>query len=286
MEMVHFIPPSQRRLALLAAQADPSPVLIHGSSGTGKGAIARWIHENSPRAGLPFISADRSKPLAAQMPKAQGGTFYVDEIGENSLSEQKLLVDAITLRSIPHPENPQLRMLINVRIMVSSSQSLDSRAAGGLFNADLLEKLSVYRVEMPELSSREDFVDVAEGLLGELVREVHKEHLKKVSPEAWKRLRSYDWPGNLRELRNVLRLAVLASQGDEITTTDLPAFGHEQTDFRSTREEFEKIYLLELLKSFDGEIERACKMARMDEETFRAKLERLGIPTPSSGPLQ
>jgi len=280
MEMVHFIPPSQRRIALMAAQADPTPVLIHGSSGTGKGAIAKWIHANCPRAGLPFVTAKRDEPLATQIPKAQGGTFYIDEIGELSLSEQKLLLETVSQRSIPHPENPNLRMLVNVRLMASTSRSLDGRAQGGLFNAELLEKLSVYRVEMPELASREDFVDVVEGIVSELVREVHKEHLRQIHADAWRKLKGYDWPGNLRELRNVLRMAVLNAQGDEILAENLPAFGHDQADFRSTREEFERIYLLELLRSFDGEVERASKVAQMDPAAFRAKLERFGIPTP------
>ena len=285
MEMVHFIPPSQRRIALLAAQADPSAVLIHGASGTGKGAIARWIHSNGPRAGLPFVTAQRDLPLLSQIPAANGGTLFIEEIGERPLSEQKLLLELIQLRSIPHPENPSLRMLMNVRLITSSGRSLDGRAQGGLFNPLLLEKLNAFRIEMPDLASREDFRDVVEGILGELVREVHKEHLKRMSVGTWDQLRSYEWPGNLRELRNVLRIAVLSAQGDELLETDLPQFGHDQNDFRNTREAFEKIYLAELLRSFDGEIDRACKMTQMDPLLFRQKLQKHGLqPSRTPGP--
>ena len=82
MEMVHFIPTGQRRLAMLAAQADTAPALISGASGTGKGAIARWIHSNSPRAAHPFIIATRDRTFIEQISEAQGGTIVIPEIGE------------------------------------------------------------------------------------------------------------------------------------------------------------------------------------------------------------
>ena len=90
MEMVHFIPPSQRRLAMLAAQADTAPVLIYGASGTGKGAIARWIHQNGPRATRPCLTATHDRPLSAQIPEAQGGTLLITEIGAVSYTHLTL----------------------------------------------------------------------------------------------------------------------------------------------------------------------------------------------------
>ena len=91
--MVHFIPPSQRRFALLAAQADSAPVLIHGTSGTGKGAIARWIHSNGPRATYPFEIAHQSRSLANQILRNSGrNSHYFPEIGKWTLSEQKILL--------------------------------------------------------------------------------------------------------------------------------------------------------------------------------------------------
>src|SRR3954454_19201760 len=82
MQMVHFIPSSQRRLALLAAQADTAPALICGGAGTGKGAIAQWVHANGPRAAKALVTATHTEPLAAQIHRAQGGTLIVPEIGE------------------------------------------------------------------------------------------------------------------------------------------------------------------------------------------------------------
>jgi len=278
MEMVHFIPSSQRRLALLAAQADSAPVLIYGGSGTGKGAIARWIHSNGPRAGLPLKIATQSKPLVGQILEAQGGTLVIPEVGEWTLSEQKTLLSLLKTKSIPHPTEGQMPVIAHVRIIGTTSQALEGRAQGGLFNRELLEKLNVFRIEMPPLSKRlGEFDDIVLGIVREVTRETHKEHLRNLSSEAWERLRSYDWPGNLRELRNVLRYAVTACKSDEIGDTDLPDFGYTKIDFRATREQFEKIYILELLKSFDWEIDKTCRMAQMNKNILLSKIKHYGI---------
>jgi two-component system response regulator HydG len=169
-------------------------------------------------------------------------------------------------------------MLVNARIIVTTSQSLDARAAGGLFNGDLLKKLNVFRIEMPALEKRiEEFEDIVLGILGEITRELHKEHLRGLSPAAWKKLRAHDWPGNLRELRNVLRFATITAQGDLVTEEDVPDFGLEHVDFRATREEFEKIYLLELLRTFNWQIDRTSEATRMDQESLLARMARFGI---------
>src|SRR3954451_19342881 len=99
MEMVHFIPASQRRLALLAAQADTAPALIYGASGTGKGAIARWVHANGPRAAKIFLVATQDKPLADQILEALGGTLTIPEMGEWPLGEQKALLGFLRTKS-------------------------------------------------------------------------------------------------------------------------------------------------------------------------------------------
>ena len=275
MEMVHFIPPSQRRLAMLAAQAEAAPVLIRGGSGTGKGAIARWIHLNGPRAALPLIEADRKFPLALQFPKAQGGTFIISEVGEWPLSEQKILLGFLRTKSITVSG---MTTLLNVRIIATTSAALEGRAQGGLFNPELLPALNVFRLEMPALAERfDEFEDIVTGILGEITREVHKEHLRSITPDALSALRGYDWPGNIRELRNVLRIAAVATRGDTVELSSLPEFGHDRIDFRATRDQFEKIYLLELLKTFDWEVDRTSKMARIDKDTLLAKIQKHGI---------
>src|SRR4051794_13768169 len=113
MEMVHFIPPSQRRLALLAAQAETAPVLIYGASGTGKGAIARWIHANGPRGAYTFLIANQSKSLVDQIVEAQGGTLAIPEMGEWPFAEQKMLLGYLKTKSVPRSDGGNMPVLAN-----------------------------------------------------------------------------------------------------------------------------------------------------------------------------
>lgn len=264
---------------MLAAQADTAPALIFGGPGSGKGAICGWIHANGPRATRPLVHANPKLSLVRQLPQAQGGTFVINEIGEWPLAEQRALLSFLKTKSVPHPDSDGTPMLLNVRIIATTSQALEGRAQGGLFNSELLAKLNVFRIEMPALNRRgEDFDDVVMGIVGEISRELHKEHVRGLAADAWKLLRDYDWPGNIRELRNVLRLAVVASQGDLIEASELPQFGHDRLDFRATREQFEKVYILELLKTFDWQIDKTCRMTRMDKGALLTKMSQYGIP--------
>lgn len=276
--MVHFIPSGQRRLAILAAQADTAPVLILGAEGTGKGAIARWIHNNSPRSTRSFLIATQDQSLASQILNAKNGSLVIPEISECSRSEQLLLLNYLKTKSIPHPQDENLQMLVNTRIMVTSSHALEGRSQAGLFNSELLQKLNVFRIEMPNLKERtEEFDDIVNGILGEITRELHKEHIKTLSPSVWNVFRLHEWAGNIRELRNVLRVAVIQTQNDFIDLEDIPNFSDEKIDFRATREEFEKTYIIELLKTFDWQIDKTCQMSRIDKDALLNKIKKYGI---------
>lgn len=281
-KMVHFIPPSQRKLAMLAAQADSSPVLICGSSGTGKSAIAKWIHSTGVRSGRVFLVANRKKSLTSQLIEAQGGTLMIEEIGEWSLSEQKVLTEYFSSKCILHPDGSGTKMLLNVRVICTSSQVLEGRAEASLFNPELLHDLNFFKIKMPPLEKRSDeFEDIVLGIAGEVARELHKEYLLNkdggLSEEAWENLRSYDWPGNIRELRNVIRIGVTQAKGDRLEASDFPAFGHDRVDFRATREQFEKIYLSELFKTFHGDFAQITKAAGIEEAILKSKLSQYGI---------
>lgn len=283
--MIHFIPPSQRRLAMLAAQADSAPVLISGGSGTGKGAIAKWIHRNGARAAQTLKEASRDFSLASQIRESQGGALMIPEIGEWPLGEQKVLLTYLNTKSIPHQTDPGMKMLVNTRIIATSSHALEGRAQAGLFNPELLTKLNVFRLEMPPLTKRTaEFEDIVLGIVKEITHEFQKDYLRKLELAAWDKLKAYTWPGNLRELRNVLKLAITAAEGEMILAKDLPDFGQDKMDFRSTREEFEKIYISELLKSFNFQIDRTCQMTRLDKAALLEKIKKYGIqisPQPS-----
>lgn len=297
MEMVHFIPPNQRRFALLAAQSDSTPVLLTGQSGTGKSALARWIHQNGPRAskvlveathatpplgvaiGRPAISGQKRMPtpLATLLAAAQGGTLVVHEVGEWPLAEQKVLLQFVKTKSV----SADVTTLLNVRVIATTSQGLEGRAQGGLFNPELFERLSALTVDMPALAQRPDeFEEIVLGLRDELGRGLHKEFVTQVSDEAWAKLRAYDWPGNLRELRNVLSVAMARASTQTLEARDLPDFGPTNETFRGSRAEFEKIYLLEVLKSAGDQVEVAAGLARMDRQAFEQQLKLHGIHPP------
>jgi transcriptional regulator of acetoin/glycerol metabolism len=93
----------------------------------------------------------------------------------------------------------------------------------------------------------------------------------------WRKLRDYDWPGNLRELRNVLRMAVVSCEKERVEMKDLPDFGHDKINFQATRSEFEKVYLSELLKSFNHDLDKVARAGRMEKITLLEKLKRLGL---------
>ena len=275
MEIVHFIPASQRRMVILASHTDTACALISGGPGTGKGAIAKWIHANGPRAAKPLITSEKDRPLLEQLQAAQGGTFVIPEIGNYTLAEQTQLLSFLTTRSI---SSAGLRMLLNVRVIATTGKNLDEAVKAGLFNRELLNKLNVFHLEMPSLFRRtEEFEDIVTGIVGEISRELHKEHLKGLDQTAWHQLKAYDWPGNLRELRNVLRVAIIAAQGDRVESTDFPNYGHSHIDFLASREKFEKIYITELLKTFNWKIDETCRMTHMDKATLLAKITQYGI---------
>lgn len=278
MEMVHFIPPHQRRLAMKAAQSDSVPVLISGASGTGKSAMGKWIHANSPRLTKPLITFIPRQSLAAQILAAQGGTLFVPEITEIALGEQKLLFDFLKNRSLPHPENPTLKVLVNTRIIAGTEHDLNNRAQAGMFNRDLLAKFKEHHLDMPQLADRlDEFEDIAEELLKEITREIQKYHITKISEEAYEQLKAYEWPANLRELRNTLRMAVITAKGDQIVASDLPDLRARRMDLRATREEFEKIYLLEIFKTFDWDLDRIGHHIQMERGVLLEKAKKHGI---------
>ena len=221
----------------------PSPVLIEGDSGTGKGVFARLIHNRSPRARAPFVDlncAGLSKELLESelfghergaftnaMNTKQGlfeiaadGTLFLDEIGEMDVTVQARLLKAI--------EDKRFRrvggirdLTANFRLVAATNRDLAAEVAAGRFRADLYYRLNVVRVRMPPLRERtEDIPLLVDVILRPLSKELGRP-APTVSPRALKKLQSYAWPGNVRELRNVLERAMLTMTGKEIVNDDL-----------------------------------------------------------------
>jgi DNA-binding NtrC family response regulator len=221
----------------------PSPVLIEGDSGTGKGVFARLIHNRSPRARAPFVDlncAGLSKELLESelfghergaftnaMNTKQGlfeiaadGTLFLDEIGEMDVTVQARLLKAI--------EDKRFRrvggirdLTANFRLVAATNRDLAAEVAANRFRADLYYRLNVVRVRMPPLRERiEDIPLLVDVILRPLSKELGRP-APTVSVRALKKLQSYAWPGNVRELRNVLERAMLTMTGKEIVNDDL-----------------------------------------------------------------
>ncbi|HEY4641380.1 MAG TPA: sigma-54 dependent transcriptional regulator [Thermoanaerobaculia bacterium] len=221
----------------------PSPVLIEGDSGTGKGVFARLIHNRSPRARAPFVDlncAGLSKELLESelfghergaftnaMNTKQGlfeiaadGTLFLDEIGEMDVTVQARLLKAIEDKRFRRVGG--IRDLIaNFRLVAATNRDLAAEVAAGRFRADLYYRLNVVRVRMPPLRERiEDIPLLVDVILRPLSKELGRP-APTVSARALKKLQSYAWPGNVRELRNVLERAMLTMTGKEIVNDDL-----------------------------------------------------------------
>ena len=223
-------------LALKVAASDAS-VLITGASGSGKELIAHLIHENSERSKKPFVAvncasipdtlieselfghekgaftdAHTLKQGLAEI--ADGGTLFLDEVGDITyLVQPKLLrfIETGTFRRV----GGTVEMSVNARIISATNKDIEHEVEEGKFREDLLYRLNVVHIEIPSLSQRrEDIPLLVDHFL-------HKKHgsrrVKKISPEAMKLLMEYGWPGNIRELENVIERAAILASGDEIT---------------------------------------------------------------------
>ena len=237
--------PAIQNLNQLLAQIAraPSPVLIEGDSGTGKGVFARLIHNRSPRARAPFVDlncAGLSKELLESelfghergaftnaMNTKQGlfeiasdGTLFLDEIGDMDVTVQARLLKAIEEKRFRRVGGIR-DLTTNLRLIAATNRDLGADVAAGRFRGDLYYRLNVVRVRMPPLRERlEDIPLLVEVILRPLAKEMGRP-APSVSARALKRLASYPWPGNVRELRNVLERAMLTMTGKEIASEDL-----------------------------------------------------------------
>jgi two-component system nitrogen regulation response regulator GlnG len=221
------------------------PVLIAGESGTGKELVARALHDHSPRAGKPFIALNTAAipgdlleselfghekgafqgadtQRKGRFEQADGGTIFLDEIGDMSIPMQTRLL-RILAEGEYYRVGGQEPILVDVRVITATHHNLFDRVKQGQFRDDLYHRLNVMRVELPPLRARtEDIPDLLNHYLKLAARDLGID-VKVLSKDAQEKLVAYQWPGNVRELVNLcMRLSVLA-QGTEIRVEDLPA---------------------------------------------------------------
>lgn len=220
-----------------------APVHIHGESGTGKELVARLIHDCSPRKGNPFIAVNSSAIPSELMESeffghrkgsftgavadspglfqsAMGGTLFLDEIADLPLSMQAKLLRAIQERAI-RPVGSHEEIPVDCRILSATHQDLKSLVDSGQFREDLYYRINVIQLDVPPLRSRsEDIQDLVEHILRQIA-DRNRMDLPEIAPDLITALESYSFPGNIRELENILERSVALGEGNTITESDL-----------------------------------------------------------------
>ncbi len=298
--------PVAQDLYRLVALVAPTPlsVLINGASGTGKEYVAHRIHELSKRVNGPFVAIDcgaLTKELAASelfghtkgaftgalnnkvgaFEQAQGGTLFLDEVGNLSYDVQVQLLRALQERRI-RPVGSAEERSIDIRLVCATNENMTEAITQGRFREDLFHRINEFTLHMPLLRERgRDIIEFAHYFLQQANHELGR-HITHFSPDAEQALLQYAWPGNLREMRNIItRAALLTEEGNTLTSTQLLlpnppssiAIPNSLSLKVSQSDELSRIQ--EALQITGGNKSRAAKLLGIDRKTLYNKLAQL-----------
>lgn len=300
--------PVAQELYRLVALVAPTPlsVLINGASGTGKEYVAHRIHELSKRANGPFVAIDcgvLTKELAASelfghakgaftgalnnkvgaFEQAQGGTLFLDEVGNLSYEVQVQLLRALQERRI-RPVGSAEERSIDIRLVCATNENMTEAITQGRFREDLFHRINEFTLHMPLLRERgSDIIEFAHYFLQQANHDLGR-HITHFSPDAEQALLQYAWPGNLREMRNIItRAALLTEEGNTLTTTQLllpnsvaseSPFACNSLSFKASQAD-ELSRIQEALQITGGNKSRAAKLLGIDRKTLYNKLALL-----------
>ncbi|MBK7188294.1 MAG: sigma-54-dependent Fis family transcriptional regulator [bacterium] len=298
-----------------------STVLIDGESGVGKDVVANLIHRTSPRRDFPFLDVncaalpenlleselfghekgaftDAVAQKLGLLELANGGTLFLDEIGEMALTVQvKLLrvLEKMVFRRVGGLQD----VGVDVRIVAATNRNLASQVKAGTFREDLYYRLNVVRLSVPPLRARsEDILPLAEFFLRKFSSRF-KKNFKRFDDETARQLVAYHWPGNIRELRNVIERAVLLEEGISLTAAqlrlgsepdaggnDLPAalndvlsgpWPEDGVDLEQIVAQFEEALVRRAFAAANGNQSLAARLLRLNRDKFRYRLRQYGI---------
>jgi len=286
-------------------------IMIQGESGTGKELVAREIHYRRRRSAGPFVSINCGaiprdllesslfghmkgsftgavKDSAGLLQVAEGGTFFLDEVGETPLATQVKLLRALQEREII-PVGGTQSIKIDCRLVAATNADLEHEVAEGRFRADLFYRLNVIPIRLPSLRQRRDDIP----LLVEhfLRRYAQNNPAKTISKDAMELLLKHDWPGNVRELENVIERALILDEGGEIGPEDLTdkiRFGESHRGSliidtpTLTLEELEKEYILKVLNYTRWQKKKTSDVLGINASTLYRKLIAYGVEKPAS----
>ena len=280
----------------------PMSVLILGASGTGKEYVAHRIHDLSQRYDRPFFAldcgaiprdvaaseffghkkgaftgADADKRGAFEI--ANGGTLFLDEVGNLSYDVQVQLLRALQERRI-RPVGGTKEIDIDIRLVCATNENLEEAVSEGRFREDLYHRINEFTIYMPKLSERGSDLFLFADLFIRHANEELNRNVEGFDSGAAEMLASHSWPGNLRELNNVVKRAVLLTRGSQITTAELTlAMGQIRTDnvLQLHDEDTERQRIITALQQTNGNKAKAARLLGVDRKTIYNKIEKLGI---------
>jgi len=287
--------------------SDSTTVLVQGETGTGKEVLARRIHQASGRAGKPFLEincaaipanlveselfgyepgaytdARRRKPGLFEL--ANGGTLFLDEVSEMPAAGQVKLLRFLETRCFKRVGGTQ-DIFTDVRIITATNDDLGLAVRERRFRQDLYYRLKVMVLVMPPLRERaEDILPLAQHFLADYSNQFHKD-AKRFSPEAAEKLLGYHWPGNVREMKNIVERAVLLSSGETLGCEHLPTEILLASALATPAglppaaplDDIEKKYILEVFTSHRGNLSQTARVLQISRSTLREKLQRYGM---------
>lgn len=289
--------------AITKAAATSATVLITGESGTGKELVARAIHYESPRASAPFVPVNCGgipeglveselfghvkgsftgaiTTRAGFFIAADQGSIFLDEVGELTSAMQAKLLRVL--------EDSQVQMVgathpraVDVRVLAATNKDLAALVRRKAFRDDLFFRLNVITIELPPLRDRgDDIIPLAGHFLAKFARDADKP-IPRLSDRAWRCLRDYRWPGNIREFENVLQRLVVMTDGDEIDAADLPSLLRfavpDGAAVHRTLAEVDAHHIRVVLASVKGNKTQAAQILGIDRKTLRESLKRHGF---------
>lgn len=301
------------RATLKRVAATGSRVLISGPAGVGKEVAARMLHNWSPRARGAFVtvSAARMTPERVEeelfgteehdgfvrpglLEMAHGGTLFLDEIADMPITTQGKILRVLTEQCFTRVGGQRI-VKVDVRVVSATSRALADEISAGRFREDLFYRLNVVPVHLSALNERrDDILSLVEHYVARYAQE-RRVPAPSVTPEAIAALQAFDWPGNVRQLRNIIERTILLAAGDRIERIDLDMLPPEITQdsptsnsvgsagmmmgvpLREAREEFEREYLRVQIRRFSGNISRTAAFVGMERSALHRKLKSLGI---------
>lgn len=298
------------RATLKRVAGTGSRVMITGPAGVGKEVAARMLHNWSGRAGAPFtvVSAARMSPDRVEaelfgqegedgtvrpglLEQAHGGTLFLDEIADMPPPTQGKILRVLTDQSFARIGGAR-QVKVDVRVLSATSRTLADEIAAGRFREDLYYRLNVVPVHIPPLQDRrEDIPEIVRHFLARFAAD-RGTASPEVSPDAMAVLQAFDWPGNVRQLRNVVERTVILAPGERLARIDVDMLPPELvgttagegaglqimgTPLREARESFEREYLRVQIRRFSGNISRTASFIGMERSALHRKLKALGL---------